>query len=291
MLVVPGAAICFLGVLVLGPRIVPPLLQALGAALAAVTRPARSTTRLATANAARNPKRAATTAAALLIGVTVVTGFVTVADSTRSSIGLILDQQVPADFVVTTDDGGGVPATAIAAIEALPEMGASVSLHRTTASALDIGEVNVAGLDLRRYDQIARVSGDGSLGDVAAGGAAIDDATAQRHGLAVGDPMTVGGQTFRLAFVVDLRTVPFAGVIVPPEAFTALFPDIDGPEQFAVDAAEDVPVAEARTPRSRRLRRNSRTSRSTATSRPDRSSTASSTGRSASSWRSSGWRW
>lgn len=41
--------------------------------------------------------------------------------------------------------------------------------------------------------------------------------------------------------------MPFAGVIVPPEAFTALFPDIDGPEQFAVDAAEDVPVAEART--------------------------------------------
>jgi putative ABC transport system permease protein len=246
VLVVPGAAVCFLGILILGPRIVPPLLRASGGVLAAVIAPARSTTRLATANAARNPKRAATTAAALLIGVTVVTGFVTIAESTRSSIGVILDQQVPADFVVTTDGGGGVPATAIEAIEALPEMGASVSLYRTTATLLDVGDVDVAGLDLRRYDQIARVSGDGSLGDLAAGGAAIDDVTAQRHGLAVGDPVTMGGQRLHVAFVADLRSVRFAGVIVPPETFTSLFPDVDGPEQFAVDAAEGVPVAEAR---------------------------------------------
>lgn len=244
VLVVPGAAICFLGILVLGPKIVPPLLQALGS-VAAVIGPARTTARLATANAARNPKRAATTAAALLIGVTVVTGFVTVADSARSSIGVILDQQVPADFIVTTDGADGVPVTAIAAIEALAEMGASVSVYRTTATALDIGDVNVAGLDLRRYEQIARVNGDGSIGEVAAGGAAIDDVTAQRHGLAVGDPVTIGGRTFRIAFVVDLRSVPFAGVIVPPEAFTALFPEVGGPHQFAVDAAEGVPVAEA----------------------------------------------
>jgi putative ABC transport system permease protein len=246
VLVVPGAAICFLGILVLGPKIVPPLLRALGGSLTTVTRPARTTTRLATANAVRNPKRAATTAAALLIGVTVVTGFVTVAESARSSIGVILDQQVPADFVVTTDRGGGVPATAIEAIEALPEMGASVSLYRTTATALEIGDVDVAGLDLRRYDQIARVSGDGSLDDVAAGGAAIDDVTARRHGLAVGDPVTVGDRTLRVAFVADLRSVRLAGVIVPPEAFTELFPDVGGPEQFAVDAAEGVPVSTAR---------------------------------------------
>ncbi|HEX6337906.1 MAG TPA: FtsX-like permease family protein [Jiangellaceae bacterium] len=246
VLVVPGAAICFLGILVLGPRIVPPLLQALGAALAAVTRPSRSTTRLATANAARNPKRAATTAAALLIGVTVVTGFVTVAESARSSIGVILDQQVPADFVVTTHSGAGVPDAAIEAIEALPEMGASVSLSRTTATVSDLGEVDVAGMDLHRYDEIARVNGDGSLNDVAAGGAAIDDATAKRHGLAVGDPVSVGGRTFHVAFVVDLRDVPFAGVIVPPQAFAELFPDVDGPAQFAVDAVEGVRIAKAR---------------------------------------------
>jgi putative ABC transport system permease protein len=245
VLVVPGTAICFLGILVLGPRIVPPLLRALGG-VAAVIHPARTTARLATANAARNPKRAATTAAALLIGVTVVTGFVTVADSARSSIGVILDHQVPADFVVTTDGGEGVPATAIAAIEALPEMGASVSVYRTTATAMDIGDVEVTGLDLRRYEQIARVNGDGSLGEVAAGGAAIDDVTAQRNGLAVGDSVTIGGRSFRVAFVVDLRSVPFAGVIVPPEAFTALFPEVGGPQQFAVDAADGVPVAEAR---------------------------------------------
>jgi len=246
VLVVPGAAICFLGILVLGPKIVPPLLRAVGCALAAVTRPARTTTRLATANAARNPKRAATTAAALLIGVTVVTGFVTVAESARSSIGVILDQQVPADFVVTTHGGGGVPATAIEAIEALPEMGASVSLYRTTATSLEIGDVEVAGLDLRRYDQIARVTGDGSLDDVAAGGAAIDDVTAQHHRLAVGDPVTIGDRAFLVAFVADLRSLRLGGVIVPPEAFTALFPDVGGPEQFAVDAAEGVPVAKAR---------------------------------------------
>lgn len=246
LLVIPGASVCFLGILVLGPRTVPPMLQALGGALAAASRPARSTTRLATANAARNPKRAATTAAALLIGVTVVTGFVTVAESTRSSVDVILDQQVPADFVVTTRSGGGVPPAAIEAIEALPEMGASVSVHWTTARAFGIVDVDVAGLDLRRYDQIARVSGDGSLDDVGEGGIAVDDVTAERQGLAVGGEVTVGGRSFRVAFVVDLRSVGFAQVIVPPETFASLFPDVGGPEQFAVDAAENVPIAEAR---------------------------------------------
>ncbi|TDE08896.1 FtsX-like permease family protein [Jiangella asiatica] len=122
--VVVGAAVCFLGLLVLGPLVVPPLVRALGAGTARLAGAARSTAELATGNAVRNPRRVAATTAALLIGVTTVAGFVTVAESSRGSVDVVVDGQLPADLVVHWAGEGDVPAGAVRAIENLPETGA-----------------------------------------------------------------------------------------------------------------------------------------------------------------------
>jgi putative ABC transport system permease protein len=85
-----------LGVVTLGPVIVRPAMQLLGLPLAATG----VTGRYARENARRNPKRTASTAAALMIGVALV-GFITIlAASTGSSVDAAVDRSFRADYVV-----------------------------------------------------------------------------------------------------------------------------------------------------------------------------------------------
>ena len=60
-------------------------------------------------NAARNPRRTATTGAAVMIAVSLV-GFITIfAASANASIGSAIDQQLKTDYIVTLKGGGGGP--------------------------------------------------------------------------------------------------------------------------------------------------------------------------------------
>lgn len=124
--VVFGAAVCFLGLLILGPKVVPPLVRVLGGVAARLSGGSRSTADLATANAVRNPRRVAATTAALLIGVTTVAGFLTVVESARDSVSVVVDGRVPADFAVRTATAEPIPDAVVRAIEELPETGSVV---------------------------------------------------------------------------------------------------------------------------------------------------------------------
>ena len=124
--VVFGAAVCFLGLLILGPKVVPPLVRVLGGVAARLGGGSRSTADLATANAVRNPRRVAATTAALLIGVTTVAGFLTVVESARDSVSVVVDGRVPADFAVRTATAEPIPDAVVRAIEELPETGSVV---------------------------------------------------------------------------------------------------------------------------------------------------------------------
>ncbi|MBB5786673.1 FtsX-like permease family protein [Jiangella mangrovi] len=126
VIVVFGAAVCFLGLLILGSKVVPPLVRVLGAIAARLSGGSRSTAELATANAVRNPRRVAATTAALLIGVTTVAGFLTVVESSRSSVSVVVDGRVPADFAVHTATSEPIPDAVARAIEELPEIGSVV---------------------------------------------------------------------------------------------------------------------------------------------------------------------
>lgn len=152
VLVVFGAAVCFLGLLILGPKVVPPLVRAIGAVAARLAGGSRSTAELATANAVRNPRRVAATTAALLIGVTTVAGFLTVVESSRESVRVVVDGRVPADFAVRTAAAEPIPDEVARAIEELPE----------------IGSVVVDGGDLLAVDAADGVDGDAARAAIVA---------------------------------------------------------------------------------------------------------------------------
>lgn len=94
-----GGVVAFAGVLVLGPVLVPGLIRAAGAALRRVLGPAG---RLAGANAVRNARRTAATAASLLIGVTLTTAVLTGTASARTALDGMMDTDHPIDVAVTS---------------------------------------------------------------------------------------------------------------------------------------------------------------------------------------------
>lgn len=100
-----GGIVSFVGVLLLGPVLVPRLVRLVGGLPGAG--PVR---RLATGNAVRNPRRTATTAASLLVGVTLTTAVLTGLASSRTAIDTDMDRSYPLDVTVTAGaeplDGG-----------------------------------------------------------------------------------------------------------------------------------------------------------------------------------------
>lgn len=96
VMVVGGGTVA-LGVLLLGPVLVPSLIRLVGRLTG--DGPVR---RLAAGNAVRNPRRTATTAASLLVGVTLTTAVLTGLATSRTAIDEEMDASYPLDSTVTT---------------------------------------------------------------------------------------------------------------------------------------------------------------------------------------------
>ncbi len=88
-----GGSLAFVGVLLLGPLLVPALVQVVGR-LAQRRGPAGAVVRLATSNSVRNPRRTATTAASLMVGVTLTTAVLV----GISSLGVTVDSEMQESY-------------------------------------------------------------------------------------------------------------------------------------------------------------------------------------------------
>ncbi|WP_299931238.1 FtsX-like permease family protein [uncultured Nocardioides sp.] len=95
-----GGMSSFVGVLLVGPVLVPWLIRLVGAVPGG-----GPVQRLATGNAVRNPRRTATTAASLLVGVTLTTAILTGLASSRTAIDRDMDDSYPLDATLTALDG------------------------------------------------------------------------------------------------------------------------------------------------------------------------------------------
>ena len=106
---------------------------------------------LARANAGRNPQRTATTAAALMIGLTLVTAVTVIGDSIKSSVSDALDSSISSDWLVQGVQGqaGGSPFPAAAA-DRLLELDEVESIERFRVAfpaawvTSESGELNAA---------------------------------------------------------------------------------------------------------------------------------------------------
>jgi putative ABC transport system permease protein len=97
-----GAVMLFIAISLLSPRVVPPIASAVGYPMERMRGVAG---RLARENALRNPARTAVTAAALMIGLALVTFVSILAAGAKASIDDTISADMKAQFVVQNEDG------------------------------------------------------------------------------------------------------------------------------------------------------------------------------------------
>jgi putative ABC transport system permease protein len=185
-----GALMTLVGVVMLGPVVARPAASALGAPQAA--RRGLSGT-LARRNSMRNPRRTASTASALMIGVAVVSLFTVVAASVKQSIKDTVDEQFAGDLVVMADGFGfgGLTPDMAPAIEELPEVDA-VSAAGNAPVRVDGDDEVAFAFDPATIEPVMEVGLEqGSLQDMRPDQVAVSADYADDHGLALGDPLEV----------------------------------------------------------------------------------------------------
>ncbi|MFG3049563.1 ABC transporter permease [Kitasatospora sp. NPDC048239] len=188
-----GALAVLAGMVVLGPVAAAFAVRALGAPLSRL-RGVPGT--LARRNAARNPRRTAATASALMIGVAVVTLFTVFGASIKATLDDTVDASFAGDLAVTAPSfgagGSGVSPKLADAVAQLPEVRQTVGLGRGVARidghgrVLDVTDpARLAGIvDLGRVD--------GALDALGTDGLAVSRSEAAQRGWRLGQSVTVG---------------------------------------------------------------------------------------------------
>jgi putative ABC transport system permease protein len=207
-----GALFVFVGAFVLGPLFARSVSRIIAAPLPRIK---GTTGTLARENAARNPKRTATTATALVIGVALV-GFITIfAASAKASIGDAIDSQFGTDFIVqgpgNFTPGVGLSPTLAQEIAALPEVDAATPL-RLGAFGLNGSREFLAALDpqvgagMFHFGDVA-----GSFAALGDGGIAVSKSVAEDHDWKLHDTLDAtfvktGDQRLQIDYIFEENT-------------------------------------------------------------------------------------
>lgn len=146
LVMVAGGALTFVGVLALGPLVVPALIRVLGGGAARVL---GTSTRLAAANSVRNPRRTATTTAALLVGVTLTTAVLTGMTSTRGALDQMMAEQHPVDVALTSTEP--LPDDVVRRVSTVPDVAHAVAV---AGAAGTIGQTPVTVLAPDHADRV-----------------------------------------------------------------------------------------------------------------------------------------
>jgi putative ABC transport system permease protein len=228
ILVGVGALALFLGVIMIAGRLVGPLASVLGAPARRFGGPAG---RLASGNSTRNTTRTATTAAALMIGLALVTLCATVFGGFGAATRSADEDAVSADYVVTSKSGfDTIPATVGAAVARVPGVKAVSGVRQDQAKAFG-KEIVVNGIAPGFADTVDLRFRQGSAAVVPRlGGAAIvNEAFADDHSLRIGSPLTLTSSagrplSVRVAAIVDPKAQLTGDVILSQATFDARFP-------------------------------------------------------------------
>jgi putative ABC transport system permease protein len=219
-----GVLLSFVGVTMLTPAIARPAVAALGRAFAWST-PGK----LGQRNSARNPRRTAVTAAALMVGIALVTGVSVLASSLKASLGQLVRQDIAAELVISGDNvtdrsAPSYDPAVIGKAKQLPGVRQAVAVHVDVAQA-GKETVEVAGGDAQAIADTFRLKATaGELRTLQAGELVIDDRFATDHHLAVGGTLQLatqrrGPRTFTVVGVFERsRLVPGALLLSVPDA-------------------------------------------------------------------------
>ena len=223
-----GAAAVFVGVAVLGPFIARKVSELIGAPLAI-----RGTAgKLGQQNAMRNPSRTTSTAAALMVGVTLVSLMSIVAASTKASVNSIIDSALRADFVISS--GGAVGGSSgfspdiERSLSALPQVSGVAGIRSGVVKVY--GKVTpVVATDTAKSAPLVNIGvTQGQVASMTSSGIAVSTQVAASQKLRIGSPVKVtfaatGTRTFTVQAIYSIRELA-GDYILPLAAAEVNFP-------------------------------------------------------------------
>jgi putative ABC transport system permease protein len=192
-----GAVAIVLGVSLFSPRLVPPLAAVAGWPL---ERARRLIGRLARENSQRNPSRTAVTAAALMIGLALVT-FVTVfAAGLKTSVASVIDENYAGGLVIQNTDGfSPIPNPAARAAEKVPGVESVATIRSVQAKLLPGGTTAKITAPTHNIGDAVEVEwkkgGPSVLRHLRDSQAVVSDNFASDHDLEMGDRFRLLSQT------------------------------------------------------------------------------------------------
>jgi putative ABC transport system permease protein len=226
-----GAAAVFLGVAMLAPKLVPPLARVLGWP---ATRIGGSAGKLARSNSMRNPARTATTSAALMIGLALVTLVSVLAAGLKARFEGSVNSLWAADYALTAEDNfSPIPIASETALRHVPGVTvvSGVRAGRGRAFRTQIG-VTGAEPQLNTLMNVNWIAGGADVpAQLKQNGAFLPKDYAKAHHLVVGstiDVETPSGTTLHL----DVRGIfdppkggsPFGEVTISAARFDKVYP-------------------------------------------------------------------
>jgi putative ABC transport system permease protein len=248
-----GTLLLFVGVAMISPQLVRPLAAVVGI-------PARqiggAAGKIARANSIRNPGRTAATAAALMIGIALVSFVAVLANGMKQSNRGAIEDQVSADWVITSQDGY-IPFVASAGDAVDGVEGASTTDVRSDLAKLAGSSRYLTGIEPNTITDAYNFEWvDGSnavLGELGSNGAILDKDFAEDKNLSVGDTFSAqvpSGKEIPLSVVGIYKPPPFypllGNVSIQKSTFDTLyerprnqFTFVNGGDRSALEAKLD----------------------------------------------------
>ncbi|WP_030690352.1 ABC transporter permease [Streptomyces globisporus] len=183
-----GAFLTLVGVIVLIPMLSRPVIALIRPLFVGVF---GVSGKLAGLNAVRNPRRTGATASALAIGLTLVTGLSVLGATVGTALDKVTTDQIKADYMVSMASGNGLSQEALTALEKAPGVTA-VSPQQAGAFELKGSFASVSGVTPGDIGKVLKLDVvNGSLSSLGGNTIAVDDKTAAKRGLKVGDTVPV----------------------------------------------------------------------------------------------------
>ncbi len=246
-----GALIVFLAVSMLSSLVVPTLARIIGWPLPKID---NLTGTLAIGNAVRKPRRTATTASALMIGLALVAFFFILGDSIKTSVSGSIEKGLRADYVISVDGfAGGFSPSLAEDLKTQDEIDATTSLRMGFWDRGGNDEF-LMGIESQTVDQTIFLDvQEGSVTALTTGGVFVHTDVAADEGWIVGDTVSMGFastglQEVEIVGIYAEQNVVQSNFLVGLEFYEANFSGFGTDTDFvvAVAAADGVDPASAR---------------------------------------------
>lgn len=246
-----GAGLALVGLLVAAPLATRPVVRVVAAPFVAST---RVVGRIARENALRVPRRTATTASALLIGLALVWAVSVAAQSTKASVADLVENQLTADYVL---NGGQqpIPPTVADRVAKLPGVTSVATIGVIPVDGVSVGSLTAIAADPTglRENVVVTVDG-GSLDALGSGQVLVSRSLAKDKKLAVGQAITASigtlkDQSLTIGGVIaDNQVLNDPGMVIPRSLYTRAVPAAQqGDYLIYVKAAQGADLAGLRT--------------------------------------------